>query len=134
MIKKLYITILVGLTISLAGTVLPTTEVVSAQFDPVGEACQKAQNGNPEVCEESQQVDVTKNPTTELILNVSNIVAVAAGFTAVALIVVNGIRYMLSGGDSAKVNSAKNGILFALIGSVLVLAARSIVALVISGL
>ena len=56
-----------------------------------------------------------------------NIFSVIIGIVAVVMIVVAGFRFITSGGDSGKVAGAKNAILYAIIGLVVVVFAQSIV-------
>jgi hypothetical protein len=48
------------------------------------------------------------------------------------MVIVGGLRYVLSGGDQAGVNSAKNTILYAIIGLVVAFAGYGIVNFVIT--
>jgi hypothetical protein len=48
------------------------------------------------------------------------IISVVAGAIAVIMIMVSGIRYMTSGGDSSKVSAAKTALIYALIGLAIV--------------
>lgn len=53
---------------------------------------------------------------------------------AVLMIVINGFRYIAAHGDSSATAQARNGILYALIGLVVTMAAFSIVTFVVKGL
>lgn len=55
----------------------------------------------------------------------------AVGVLAVAFIIVGGVKYATSGGDEKKVASAKNTILYAVIGLVIALLASVIVNVVL---
>ena len=55
-----------------------------------------------------------------------NIMSIVAGIIAVIMIIVGGIKYTTSSGDSNRVNSAKNTILFAIIGLVVAALAQAI--------
>ena len=63
---------------------------------------------------------------------VINILSVIVGVVAVIMIIVGGFRYITSGGDSGKVGSAKNTIIYAIIGLILVALAQIIVNVVLS--
>lgn len=63
---------------------------------------------------------------------VINIISWIAGVAAVIMIVVGGFKYITSGGDSSSVSSAKNTIIYALVGLVVVALAQVIVRFVIS--
>ncbi len=92
-----------------------------------------ADNNQSSVC----KADGSTNPLTGdngLITKAANIFAVITGVAAVIAIIIGGFEYVRSSGDSSKVNKAKNTILFAVIGLVVVVVARSVVALVIGKL
>ena len=63
-----------------------------------------------------------------------NIIFATLGSVALLIFVINGFRYVLSNGDPAKMSQAKNGIIYALVGVAVVLAAFSIVTLVLKEL
>ena len=56
------------------------------------------------------------------------------GIIAVIMLIIGGIRYVISGGDSKKVTDAKNTVLYAIIGLVIAFLAFAIVNFVISAL
>lgn len=57
-----------------------------------------------------------------------------AGVASVIMIMVGGFKYMVSNGDSGKVSSAKDTILYSIIGLVVVVIAQAIVSFVITRL
>lgn len=65
------------------------------------------------------------------ITDVINLFSIVVGVTAVIMIIIGGFRYITSGGDSGNVSGAKNTILYALIGLVIVALAQTIVRFVI---
>lgn len=54
-----------------------------------------------------------------------------AGIVAVIAIIIGGIRYAASGGDSSGIQSAKNTILYAVVGLVIIIMAAAITAFII---
>ncbi len=62
-----------------------------------------------------------------VIKTVINILSLAVGIIAVIMIIVGGLKYVISSGDSSNINSAKNTILYALIGLVVVALAQVLV-------
>lgn len=66
-----------------------------------------------------------------LITNIINIFSIVVGIIAVIMIVYGGLRYITSGGDSGRITGAKNTILYALIGLVIVALAQFLVRYVI---
>jgi hypothetical protein len=61
-----------------------------------------------------------------------NIFSWIVGIIAVVMVIVGGFQYVTSGGDSGKVTSAKNTIMYALIGLVIVAMAQVIVQFVLT--
>ena len=68
----------------------------------------------------------------QIITNVVNIFSVVVGVVAVIMIIYGGFRYITSGGDSGNVTNAKNTILYALVGLVIVALSQFIVKFVLS--
>lgn len=66
-----------------------------------------------------------------LIEDVVNIFSLVVGVISVIMIIVGGFRYITSGGESNSVGSAKNTILYAIIGLVIVALAQFIVQFVL---
>ena len=65
---------------------------------------------------------------------VTNTILYIVGIIAVIMLIIGGIRYVVSGGDSKKVTDAKNTILYAIIGLVIAFLAFAIVNFVVSAL
>lgn len=62
-----------------------------------------------------------------LLTNVVNIFSAIVGVVAVLMVIYGGFRYITSGGDQNKVASAKNTLIYAIIGLVIVALAQVIV-------
>lgn len=69
---------------------------------------------------------------SNVLLAVVNILSVIIGIVAVIMILVGGFRFITSGGESSKVAGAKNAIIYAVIGIVIVALAQIIVRFVIN--
>lgn len=79
--------------------------------------------------------DQTATQTVDNLLKlVLNIISVLVGVTAVIMIVIGGFKYITSGGESSRVSGAKDTILFAIIGLVVVALAQIIVHYVLTSL
>lgn len=61
-----------------------------------------------------------------------NLLSIAVGVIAVIMVIIGGLKYIMSSGDSNNINSAKNTILYAIIGLVIVAFAQIIVKFVIN--
>lgn len=66
-----------------------------------------------------------------IIKTVINVMSMVVGVIAVIMIIIGGIKYVTSSGDSNNVNSAKNTILYAIVGLVVVALAQVIVRFVL---
>lgn len=75
--------------------------------------------------------DEDTNSLNDLIATIINVLSVLVGVLAVVMIIIGGFRYVTSGGNSEKVTGAKNTILYALIGLVIVALAQAIVRFVL---
>lgn len=62
-----------------------------------------------------------------IITNIVNILSILVGAIAVIMIIIGGLRYITSGGDSGSVASAKNTIVYAVVGIIIVVFAQLIV-------
>jgi cytochrome bd-type quinol oxidase subunit 2 len=76
--------------------------------------------------------DDPQGKVNDLIAQIINIFSVIVGVVAVIMIIVGGFRYITSGGDSGNVTTAKNTILYAIVGLVIVALAQFIVKFVLS--
>ncbi len=68
----------------------------------------------------------------DIIRTVVNVLTTVVGILAVIFIIVGGFRYITSGGDSGKVTSARNTIVYALVGLIIVALAQVIVRFVLN--
>ena len=71
---------------------------------------------------------------TGVFRQITNTILYIVGIVAVIMLIVGGIKYVVSGGDSKKVTDAKNTVLYAIIGLVVCFLAFAIVNFVISAL
>lgn len=90
----------------LAPLAVPVT--VNAAPAALAEACQD--DPNAPICKQA-----TQSPTA-IIKIIVNILLFIVGVISVIMIIVGGIRYTTSAGNSSAVTSAKNTILFAIVG------------------
>lgn len=71
--------------------------------------------------------------TTGYLNVILNIVFAIAASVAVLLIVINGLRYITARGDPGGTASAKNGVVYSLVGLLVVMVAYSIVIFIVKG-
>ncbi len=110
----------------------------SGQAQVLNSACNGVNPSESTVCaQKGDRPSSSSNPfygPNGVFTKAVNIISIVAGVAAIILIIVGGIKFALSAGDSAGVNSAKNTVMFAVIGLVVVAFAQGIVRFVLSKL
>lgn len=132
MITKLKtITVRLGLAGLLPALLLAPVAVVNAQGPALQESlcggAEQIQIGEQGECEDSEP----QNNINRLITSVVNIFSAIVGVIAVIMIVYGGFKYITSGGDSGKISSAQQTIIYAIVGLVIVALAQIIVRFVL---
>lgn len=89
-----------------------------------------ADDASSNTCKTST-ADAGDNANT-LVARVINIFSVIVGVVCVIMIIYGGFRYVTSGGESGNISTAKNTILYAIIGLVIVALAQFIVKFVLA--
>ncbi len=105
--------------LSLSTIVFLSLQPVAAQVD-VFKSCN---NTNSEICEDDGKLFGSDSIWNKIL----NAITYVGGAVAVLMIVIGGLRYTLSNGDQAGINSAKNTILYAVVGVVLMIMANAII-------
>ena len=91
---------------------------------------------NTKFCQDvnaSKSTDKIMGPNG-ILTKIGQIIVYFTGAISVIMVIIGGFRYVISGGDSSGVQSAKNTILYALVGLVVALSAQVIVSFVLSRL
>lgn len=108
---------------------VPPFSSVSA-YNPFEEVCSRDQAENAAVCNEVTTGDPISG-ADGVIIQVVQILSFVAGAAAVILIIIAGLKYVTSNGDSNGINSAKHTILYALIGLIIIILAQPLIRLLI---
>lgn len=126
-IKHLIVAISLAFGVS-APIALPA--MVSAAGSPQQSACEAVGgtfSGGKCSSSPSNGVDVNK------IIGVAlNLLSVVAGIAAVIMIIISGLRYITSGGDPQGVSGAKNTLIYAIVGLVIVAMSQFIVLFIVN--
>ena len=118
--------IMTGLTLILSATMLVFVGV-PVQAESCGSAKQCITDGMT-----ASGTSTTPNSFSSVLTTVTNILLFLMGAISVIMIIVGGIRYATSQGDQTQMQSAKNTILYAVIGVVVSIAAYAIVSFVVT--
>lgn len=94
---------------------------VAAPAFAVGQACN---TDNLNISSGADCAQGNKTPdnlfgTDSIFTKVTNVLLFLVGAISVIMLIIGGIRYVISGGDQAQVTSAKNTILYAIVGIVI---------------
>ncbi len=126
-LKSLFVAI-AGVGTLLTPVAIPV--LVHAQADLRGNLCAGTNlDTTNKTCVATDDQDEGINAIIALVINVFSVIV---GFIAVVMIIYGGFKYITSSGDSGNVTSAKNTIMYALIGLVIVALAQVLVRFVIS--
>ena len=69
---------------------------------------------------------------TGIFSTVTNVLLFIIGAISVIMIIIGGLRYVVSGGDSSNVSAAKNTILYAIVGLIVALLAYAVINFVLT--
>ncbi len=135
MIKKLK-RLVVGFTAS-AALLMPlaipvavhaqTTEDIGKNFCQGADITLGTGTGSSATCD-TKDAESKVNTTVK---NSLNLFSAIVGILSVVMIIIGGVKYITSGGESGKVTSAKDSILFAVVGLIVVALAQLIVRFVL---
>ncbi len=109
------------------------TPVVSAQFDPLDSICEN----DPGSAACDSRVSGDENPIVGpdgVLTNAVKIFSYVAGVAAVIMIIIGGLKFITANGDPNSISSARNTVIYALIGVGVFAAAQLVVRFVISKL
>ncbi len=133
MIRKIMLMVISLLMLSgLAAPFTLTQPVFAAETNILEEACTGKATDSP-TCETT---DPEANPLTGsdgILIRITQLIALIAGIAAVFIIIVSGMRYITSGGDTQKAVGARNALIGALVGLVIIALADVIIVAIIRG-
>lgn len=120
------------LSIFLCGLLLAVGSVgfASAQ-DPLDQTCDTVDARTSSATCDARTTDNPLTGPNGLLEKITNIVAIVAGFAAVIMIMVGGFRYITANGDSQSATNARKTVLAAIIGLIIIVAARSLIVFVL---
>lgn len=130
------LTIPIGATVSAEDPAPPPPNTTEA--DKTFQACQDPAISNAPIC---QGASGPKDPVSTasslygpdgIITKIVKLLSQVIGFVAVIMIMFGGLKYVMSQGDPANTKTAKDTILYAVIGLVVAIVGQSIVALVLN--
>jgi multisubunit Na+/H+ antiporter MnhB subunit len=89
-------------------------------------------NANSQILEGANRTGTQGGPTLEArVATITGVLLFVVGAISVIMIIVGGIKYVTSAGDASKITSAKNTIMYSVVGLILSILAYAIVNFVI---
>lgn len=89
-------------------------------------------NGDGQVTESERDGTYAEDKLNKLITQIINVLSVIIGIVAVIMIIWGGFKFITSSGDSGNVSSAKNTVIYAIVGLIIVALAQVIVRFVLN--
>lgn len=124
----------IGALIMLFSFTAATTH--AADTTPFEEACKNLSDSDKAKSAACSAKDTNTNPisggTDSLLYKITRIVSMVAGAAAVIIIIIGGISMVTSGGDSQKFQNARNTLIFAAVGLVVIALAQALISLVVN--
>lgn len=109
--KNIILSVSIGLSILVTGPFVTQTVYAACPGNNAGTAKDQVLNGIGDTGS-----DCSGSGVTDFISKVVSILSYVVGVAAIIVIILSGLRYITAAGDSAKITSAKNTLIYALIG------------------
>lgn len=97
-----------------------------------GEACSAVDASDSSGNCDQNKLDQGQTSLSTTLTTLLNLLTMIVGIMSVIMLIISGIRFVTAGGDSNHVSSAKNTLIYALVGLVIVAFAQIIVKLVLT--
>lgn len=121
--------LIVGVALAFVAVLSPLSSTVGAACDESNLSAASGVN-----CAQGQDTPTTLFGEGSIFTTVVNVLLFVIGAISVIMLIIGGIRYTVSAGDSTNVTAAKNTIMYALIGLVVAFLAFAIVNWVLGAL
>ena len=120
----------IALLIGLAAPLLVTQSPVLAAGTNIFKSCSGGTAATTDYCKNIAGA-TKENPAVHIIKIIIVLVSYIAGAAAIIGLIVSSLKLILSNGDSAGITSARNGILYSVIGIVVIVLAQVLVVYVL---
>lgn len=120
--------VLASLTVVAIPALVPATAAAANNFSGISKSTCSGTNGDISGGSNTDcDATASNSKINSLLAKIVNIFSIVVGVIAVIMIIVGGLRYITSGGESSNISGAKNTIIFALVGLIIVALAQLIV-------
>ena len=124
---------LLGIVASLSLTLAPAVVFADATPPPATPPAATASTPQADACDALTQIDSSKDCSSGdsglkgLIASIVNILSWVVGIIGVIMVIISGLKYVTSNGDASGISSAKNTLIYALVGLVIAALAQFLV-------
>lgn len=134
MLKKAFIILIASTSLLIGGVLVSHIALATTSAETgITNACNiKGADNNPYCV--TQKQDNSNDPLPQTVKKVTTVVATIGGVIAVSFVIYGGFRYVVSSGEPQKVASARNTIIYALVGVLVIVMAQVIIIFVINHL
>lgn len=132
--KNVFFTRFARILISIVALAMPLAipSIASAQASSLPLKNNACSGANLDLSGKSTNCTQGTTSFDNILKTVINVMSVIVGAVAVIMIIIGGFRYIVSGGESSGVSGAKNTILFAIVGLIIVVLAQVFVQFVLN--
>jgi len=117
----------------IVGLLFPTSVAVgSATAVNVFQPCSDSAKSTNVCSDVNTQTSAKTNPIIIALKTLLNLLSLIAGVASIIMLIISGFRFVASNGDAGGVKSARDGVLYVVIGVLVVVVAQAIVAFVIN--
>lgn len=127
--------LITALTLLFMGTTMVLSAQSVAAVDVLQPSCEGVTDST--LCDDNKPQTLRDNGIfgqDGILRKATSLVLILVGIASVIMIIIGGFKYVISNGDSNAINSAKNTILYAVIGLIVALLAQAILVFVIGKL
>lgn len=128
--KRVFASLIVALSV-----IIPAVAPAAVQAQEIDKNLQCGANLQftvpPEGCSVDSNGITAAERVDQIVSQIIDILSLVVGVVAVVMIIIGGLRYVTSGGDSGNVTGAKNTILYAVVGLIVVALSQVIVRFVV---
>jgi len=118
------------LFLAIAGSLLLMPVTVSAAFNPFADACSTGGSSGSAACQANGSDPLTG--ANGKITQATRLISYLAGIASIIIMIVAGIMYITSGGDPGKIGEARDAVVYAAVGLVIVVLAQGLILFVLN--
>lgn len=110
--------------------------VLATSHMPLDKVCEGVER-RATVCQDNVRQDPNSNVIygpDGILTKVAHMLSIVVGIVSIFVIIISGVRFVLSGGDPSKVNSARNNLIYAIVALALAGVAQALIVFVLNKL